>query len=149
MRYQETVPSGVPIGFLCYGAYSQKITAFTMEEADWIDRDRSSAIHISNGSNFRTIRCAVADFCASGLDLEYRPLTIHNSPKKKETEMENEQNPIAVQHAALKNLLENIYRSDLKAFLGDLAEIAETDSEVIEGLWECAQMIPNDPSRPK
>lgn len=53
------------------------------------------------------------------------------------------------QQDAIRNLIDNVYQRDLKAFLTDLAEIAETDSEVIEALWECAQMIPNDPSRPK
>ena len=61
--------------------------------------------------------------------------------------MENQnQKPIALQHAELKNLLENIYRSDLKSFLTDLAEVIESDNQLlIENLWECAAMCLNDP----
>ena len=62
------------------------------------------------------------------------------------------QNPIALQHAALKILIEDIYGQNIKSFLIDAAEIVEglTDHQpLIEGLWECAAILPMDPNNPK
>jgi len=62
------------------------------------------------------------------------------------------QNPIAIQHAALKALLEDTYGLNLKSFLIDSAEIIEQRSDnqqLIEGMWECALMLPQDHLDPK
>ena len=62
------------------------------------------------------------------------------------------QNPIVLQHKAFEGLIKDTYKLNFKNLLSDLAEIVETESDnqkLIENLWECALMIPNDPSRAK
>ena len=57
------------------------------------------------------------------------------------------ENQIVVQHAALEALIKDIYGQNLKSFLIDAAEIVEglTDNQqLIEGMWECALMLPQD-----
>ncbi len=63
------------------------------------------------------------------------------------------QNTIAIQHAALKALLEDTYGLNIKGFLIDAAEIIESltdNQQLIEALWECAAILPMmDHSNPK
>ena len=68
-----------------------------------------------------------------------------------ETQMDN-QNPIVLQHKALVGLIKDTYKLNFKNLLSDLAEIVETESDnqkLIEGMWECALMLPMDPNRPE
>ena len=63
-----------------------------------------------------------------------------------ETQMDN-QNPIVLQHKALVGLIKDTYKLNFKNLLSDLAEIVETESDnqkLIEGMWECALMLPQD-----
>ena len=66
--------------------------------------------------------------------------------------MDNQSSQIALQHKALESLIEDTYGLNIKSFLTDVAELVEqrsSNERLIENLWECALMIPNDPSRAK